>query len=156
MTIYDFTVTAMNGQDEPLSNYQDAVVVIVNTASKCGFTPQLEGLEKLYETYKEQNFVVLGFPCNQFLLQDPKSNEEIMEFCQMNYGVHFPMHQKIKVNGKNADPLYQYLVKETGNKRIEWNFTKFLIGRNGEILQRYGSKVTPEEMTQDIEAALAK
>lgn len=130
--------------------------MIVNTASKCGFTPQLEGLETLYEAYKDQKFVVLGFPCNQFLMQDPKSNEEIMEFCQLNYGVHFPMHEKIKVKGKHADPLYQYLVKETDDKKIEWNFTKFLIGRDGKIVERFGSKVAPEEITSDIEAELAK
>ncbi|EUJ31971.1 hypothetical protein MFLO_07262 [Listeria floridensis FSL S10-1187] len=154
MNVHDFTETAMNGALIPLSSYQGKVVLIVNTASKCGLTPQLEGLEKLYETYQKDGFEILGFPCNQFLRQDPGSNEEIMEFCQLNYGVTFQMFEKIKVKGKDADPLYKYLVDETGGKKIEWNFAKFLIGPDGEIIERFSSKTKPEAIEENIKAAL--
>lgn len=150
MSIYDFEVTEMSGEKVSLSKYKDQVILIVNTASKCGFTKQLTGLEELYKKYEDQGFVVLGFPCNQFLAQDPKSNEAINEFCQINYGVTFKMHEKIKVNGRNADPLYQYLVAETDGKKIPWNFTKFLINRDGVITNRFEGKVEPESFEKDI------
>ncbi|WP_239256504.1 glutathione peroxidase [Listeria ilorinensis] len=154
MNVHDFTMTAMNGREKSLKDYAGKTLLLVNTASKCGLTPQLEGLEQLYQKYQEKGFEILGFPCNQFLRQDPGSNEEIMEFCQLNYGVTFPMFQKIKVKGKDADPLYQYLVKETGGKKIEWNFAKFLIGPSGEIIERFSSRTKPEEIEDDIRQAL--
>ncbi|WP_099223236.1 glutathione peroxidase [Listeria costaricensis] len=155
MNVHDFTMTAMNGQEKSLQDYAGKTLLLVNTASKCGLTPQLEGLEQLYKKYQQEGFEILGFPCNQFLRQDPGSNEEIMEFCQLNYGVTFPMFQKIKVKGKEADPLYQYLVKETGGKKIEWNFAKFLIGPDGEIIERFSSRTKPEEIEENIRQALS-
>ena len=135
-------------------------MLIVNTASKCGFTPQFEGLEKGYEKYKDQGLVVLGFPCNQFASQDPGSNTDIGEFCQRNYGVSFPMFAKIDVNGGNAHPLYKYLTKEAkgvlGTEAVKWNFTKFLVGRDGNVIDRYATATKPEAMVKDIEKALAK
>ena len=135
------------------------MLLIVNTASKCGFTPQFEGLEKVFEQYKAQGLVVIGFPCNQFASQDPGSNSEIGEFCQRNYGVSFPMMAKIDVNGADAHPLYKYLSKEAkgllGTEAIKWNFTKFLIGRDGRVLDRYAPTTKPEDMRADIEKALA-
>ncbi len=151
MSVYQFNVTQMNGEEVSLSKYKGKVLLIVNTASKCGLTPQLEGLEAMYEQFKENDFVILGFPCNQFMMQDPKSNDEIMEFCQLNYGVTFPMHQKIKVKGKDADPLYKYLVEQTDGKKIEWNFAKFLIGRDGELIERFPSKMPPSEFIDQVE-----
>lgn len=154
MSIYQFEMEKIDGKKESLSIYKGKVILIVNTASKCGFTKQFEGLEKLYQTYQTDDFVILGFPCNQFLNQDPKSNEDILSFCQLNYGVTFPMFAKIKVRGKEKNPLYEYLINETGNKRIEWNFTKFLINRQGEIVGRYSPKQTPEMLEEDIERLL--
>lgn len=158
-TIYDFEAVQMNGQSLSLSQLQGKVMLIVNTASACGFTPQLSGLEKIHQTYKEQGLAVLGFPCNQFGNQDPASNEVIANFCQVNYGVSFTMMQKIDVNGANAHPLYQWLCAEApgllGSKAIKWNFTKFLVGRDGRVIKRYASMDKPEKIAHDIEIALA-
>jgi len=158
-TIYDFDARKIDGKKVKLSSYRNKVLLIVNTASKCGFTPQFEGLEKLYETYADQGLVILGFPSNQFAAQDPGSNEEIGAFCVQNYGVTFPMMEKIDVNGSDAAPLYQWLVKEKpgllGMTAIKWNFTKFLVGRDGAVLKRYAPLDTPASMTRDIEKALA-
>ena len=158
-TIYDFDARKIDGKSVKLSAYRDKVLLIVNTASKCGFTPQFEGLEKLYETYADQGLVILGFPSNQFASQDPGSNEEIGAFCVQNYGVTFPMMEKIDVNGSGAAPIYQWLVKEKpgllGMTAIKWNFTKFLVGRDGTVLRRYAPLDTPASMTRDIEKALA-
>ena len=153
MSIYDFTVKDTFGDDVSLADYKGKVLLIVNTASKCGFTPQFEGLEKLYTELSGKGFEILGFPCNQFANQDPGTNEEIRNFCLMNYGVSFPMFEKIDVNGDNAAPLYQYLKSEKGGiggKNIKWNFTKFLIGKDGEVLKRYASAHTPEDIRDDI------
>ena len=159
-TIYDFSAEKLEGGTQALSDYAGKVVLIVNTASKCGFTPQFEGLEKVYERYKDQGFVVLGFPCNQFASQDPGSNTDIGEFCQRNYGVSFPMFAKIDVNGSDAHPLYKYLTKEAkgllGTEAVKWNFTKFLVGRDGNVIDRYATATKPEAMVKDIEKALAK
>jgi glutathione peroxidase len=158
-TIYDFEAVQMNGQSLALSQLQGKVMLIVNTASACGFTPQFGGLEKIHQTYKDQGLAVLGFPCNQFGGQDPGSNDAIADFCQVNYGVSFTMMQKVHVNGTEAHPLYQWLCAEApgllGSKAIKWNFTKFLVGRDGRVIKRYASMDKPEKMAQDIEAALA-
>ena len=158
-TIYDFEAVQMNGQGLALSQLQGKVMLIVNTASACGFTPQFGGLEKIYQAYKDQGLAVLGFPCNQFGNQDPAGNEAIANFCQVNYGVSFTMMQKVNVNGSEAHPLYQWLCAEApgllGSKAIKWNFTKFLVGRDGRVLKRYASMDKPEKIAQDIEAALA-
>lgn len=158
--VYDFKAEKLEGGEQSLSEYEGKVLLIVNTASKCGFTPQFDGLEKLFEKYKDQGLVVLGFPCNQFASQDPASNSEIGEFCQRNYGVSFPMFAKIDVNGSNAHPLYKYLTKEAkgvlGTEAVKWNFTKFLVGRDGNVIDRYATATKPEAMTKDIEKALAK
>lgn len=155
--LYDFTVKAQDGSDSPLSQYAGKVVLVVNTATGCGLTPQYEGLQKLYDTYKEQGFVILDFPCNQFAGQAPGSAEEINTFCTLNYQTTFPRFAKIKVNGKEADPLYDWLKSEKSGllgKRIEWNFAKFLIDREGNVVQRFSSKSEPEKMAADIEALL--
>lgn len=158
-TVYDFEVLQINGQSVPLSQFKGKVMLIVNTASACGFTPQFAGLEALHQTYGPQGLVVLGFPCNQFGAQDAGSNAEIAEFCQLNYGVSFPMMAKIEVNGDGAHPLYQWLCAEApgllGSKSIKWNFTKFLVGKEGAVLKRYAPTDTPASLTHDIEAALA-
>jgi len=158
-TIYDFEAVQMNGQGLTLSQLQGKVLLIVNTASACGFTPQFGGLEKIYQAYKDQGLAVLGFPCNQFGNQDPAGNEAIANFCQVNYGVSFTMMQKVNVNGSEAHPLYQWLCAEApgllGSKAIKWNFTKFLVGRDGRVIKRYASMDKPEKIAQDIEAALA-
>lgn len=151
MSIYDFEETRINGTKESLTQYQDKVLLIVNTASKCGFTPQFEGLEKLYQEFKDQDFEILGFPSNQFLHQDPNSNGEILEFCQMNYGVSFPMFEKTKVRGKEQNPLYTYLIENSNGKAIKWNFTKFLVDKSGKIVHRFEPKEKPEEITPYIE-----
>lgn len=155
MTIYDFEMDKIDGSKQSLSDYKGKTILIVNTASKCGFTKQFEGLEELYKKYKEEDFVILGFPCNQFLRQDPNSNEEILEFCQLNYGVTFPMFAKLEVKGKKQSPLFKYLVDNTDGKKIEWNFTKFLINKDGEIVERFASKVTPEMLENDVKKLLA-
>lgn len=158
-TIYDFEAVQMNGQGLALSQLQGKVMFIVNTASACGFTPQFGGLEKIHQAYKDQGLAVLGFPCNQFGNQDPAGNEAIANFCQVNYGVTFTMMQKVNVNGAEAHPLYQWLCAEApgllGSKAIKWNFTKFLVGRDGRVIKRYASMDKPEKIAQDIEAALA-
>ncbi len=158
-TVYDFTAEKLEGGDQSLADYKGKVLLIVNTASKCGFTPQFEGLEKVYENLKDKGLVVLGFPCNQFASQDPGSNSEIGEFCQRNYGVSFPMFAKIDVNGSDAHPLYKFLSKEAqgilGSETIKWNFTKFLVGRDGNVIDRYAPTTKPEDMVKDIEKALA-
>lgn len=151
MSIYDFEETRINGTTESLTKYQGKVLLIVNTASKCGFTPQFEGLEKLYQDFKDQDFEILGFPSNQFLHQDPNSNEEILEFCQMNYGVSFPMFEKTKVRGKDQNPLYDYLIENSDGKAIKWNFTKFLVNKEGQIVHRFEPKEKPESITAYIE-----
>ena len=157
--IYDFSAETIDGNPAPLADYRDKVILIVNTASKCGFTPQFEGLEKLWKDLGQQGLVILGFPCNQFGGQDPGANDEIASFCQLNYGVSFPMMAKVDVNGSQAHPLYQYLVKEApgilGTKSIKWNFTKFLIAKDGRVLGRYASTDAPKALRADIEKALA-
>ena len=159
MSIYDLKVQACDGSMVDLADYRGQVLVIVNTASKCGFTPQFEGLETLYREYKDRGLTIIGFPCNQFANQDPGSNEEIAEFCQVNYGVSFPMMAKIDVNGGDADPVFTWLTAQApgflGTKGIKWNFTKFLIGRDGEVVKRFGPKEEPDSMRSAIEAALA-
>lgn len=154
MSIYQFEVEKMDGSKQSLSDYKDKIILIVNTASKCGFAKQFSGLEELYQKYKDQGFVILGFPCSQFLNQELKSDEDILEFCQLNYGVSFPMFSKVKVRGKNKAPLYEYLIEETGGKKIEWNFTKFLIDKEGNINKRFASKITPEMIEEDIQLLL--
>ena len=156
--VYDFEVNLLNGDPVKLGEYRGKALLIVNTASQCGFTSQYGGLEKLYEKFKASGLEVLGFPCNQFGKQEPGSSEEIAEFCSVNYGVTFPMFEKIDVNGKDTHPLYQYLKREArgvlGSEPIKWNFTKFLVNREGEVVERYGSTMKPEQIEADIEAAL--
>ena len=157
MKFYDFEAKKMNSQQVSMKEYEGKVVLIVNTASKCGLTPQLEGLEKLYKDYKDKGFEILGFPCNQFANQDKGSNKEIHEFCQLNYGVTFTMFEKIDVNGENAHPLYKFLIKEAKglfSDKIKWNFTKFLIDSKGNIIKRYAPTVKPEKIKADIENLL--
>lgn len=155
---YDFEALSITGQLVKLGDFRGKVILVVNTASKCGFTPQFEALEKLWQARKDQGLVILGFPCNQFGSQDPGSNDQIASFCQLNYGVSFPMMSKVDVNGPAAHPLYQWLVKEApgilGTKAIKWNFTKFLIGRDGAVLGRYASTDGPQAMTADVDKAL--
>jgi len=158
-TVYDFEALSIDGKPVALKKFKGKVLLIVNTASACGFTPQFSGLEKLHQTYGKKNLVVLGFPCNQFGAQDAGSNDEIASFCQLNFGVTFPMMQKIDVNGDQAHPLYKWLSSEApgllGSKSIKWNFTKFLVGKDGAVLKRYAPTDSPESMGADIEAALA-
>lgn len=159
MSIYNIEVKKMNGETIKLKEYSSNPFLIVNTASKCGFTYQFEGLELLYKKYKDKGFTILGFPCNQFLHQDPGSDGEILEFCTLNYSVSFEMFSKISVKGKDIDPLYDYLVKNNPtkpNKKIKWNFEKFLISSNGEILKRYQSSTKPEDIENDIIEAIKK
>lgn len=156
-TFYDFSALNMQGKEIKLSDYKGKIVLVVNTASKCGFTPQFADLEELYKKYSSRGFVVLGFPSNQFANQDPGSNEEILEFCQANYGVTFPMFEKIDVNGENAHPVYTYLKNSVPNaepEKIKWNFTKFLIGKDGKTLKRYESRVKPADIEADIQELL--
>ena len=158
-SIGDFDARTIDGKTVKLSAYKGKVLLIVNTASACGFTPQFGGLEKLWEQYKDQGLVVLGFPSNEFGSQDPGSNDEIASFCQVNYGVSFPMMAKIEVNGGGAHPLYKWLTKEApgflGTQGIKWNFTKFLVGRDGQVIKRYAPQDAPEKLAGDIEEALA-
>lgn len=157
-SLYDFDALSIDGQPVPLEQYRDQVLLIVNTASACGFTPQFGGLEKLHQTYGERGLVVLGFPCNQFGSQDKGSDEEIASFCQRNFGVSFPMMSKINVNGAEAHPMYQWLTAEApgllGSKAVKWNFTKFLVGKDGRVIKRYAPQDAPEKLAKDIEAAL--
>ena len=155
MSVYDFTVKDKKGNDVSLSEYKGKVLLIVNTATKCGLTPQYDALEALYEKYHDQGFEILDFPCNQFLAQAPGSVEEIDSFCTLRFNTKFPRFGKIKVNGKEADPLYVYL-KEQKPGRIEWNFAKFLIDREGNVAERVSSKTKPETMTESIEKLLAQ
>ena len=152
MSIYDFKVQVGDGSQVDLGDHRGQVLVIVNTASKCGFTPQFAGLESLYQQYKDRGVTVIGFPCNQFGNQDPGTNEEIAQFCQVNYGVTFPMMAKVDVKGDDADPLFTWL---TAGDDIQWNFTKFLIGRDGEVAERFDTRVEPATMSDAIEKALS-
>lgn len=181
MNFYDFNVKDIRGRDVSLEEYKGKLLLIVNTASKCGFTPQYDGLEKLFQKYKDKGLVILGFPCNQFLAQEPGSEAQISEFCRLNYGVTFPLFAKIDVRGENASPLFQYLTeaapfqgfelqKESGKKiyevvkkhhpenlegnGVKWNFTKFLVGRDGAVNARFEPTVTPEELDPILNAAL--
>jgi len=158
-SVYDFTCKTPGGEDRPLAEFKGKVLLVVNTASKCGFTPQFKGLEEMYEKYRDRGLEILGFPCNQFGKQDPGSNEEIMEFCQLNYGVSFPMFGKIEVNGDGADPLYKHLKEQApgllGSEGIKWNFTKFLVDADGNVVKRYAPKDKPAAIEKDIEALLA-
>lgn len=154
MTIYAYTVKTIDQKEVALSEFKNKVVLIVNTASECGLAPQLKGLQFLYDKYKTEDFVVLGFPSNQFMNQEPLEGEEIVSFCSTQYGVTFPLFAKIDVNGKTADPLYQYLVKETKNKKIKWNYTKFLIGRDGNVIKRFAPITTPDKLEESIKEAL--
>ena len=158
-TIYDFEAKSISGKDISLSQFKGQVMLIVNTASKCGFTPQFGGLETLHKTYAGKGLAVLGFPCNQFGSQDPGLDAEIAEFCQVNYGVSFPMMGKVDVNGSAAHPLYKWLSAEApgllGSKAIKWNFTKFLVGKDGQVIKRYAPMDKPADLAKDVEAALA-
>jgi len=157
MNVFDFEAERIDGRVQPLAEYKGRVLLIVNTASRCGFTPQLEGLEKLYRKYRDRGFAVLGFPCNQFGRQDPGTNSEINQFCHVNYGVTFPMFAKIKVNGREAHPLYRHLKKQTGIwplQFIKWNFTKFLVDREGRVVRRYPPVTKPERIEPHIERLL--
>ena len=159
MKFYDFKARKMNGQEVSMEAYKGKILVVVNTASKCGLTPQFTELEELNKKYKEQGLEILGFPCNQFANQDKGSNEEIQEFCSLNYGVTFNMFQKIEVNGENAHPLYKYLKNEAKGlfgKGIKWNFTKFLIDANGNVIKRYAPTVSPSKIKYDIEKLLSE
>lgn len=157
--VYAFKGVTMQGKEVNLSDYKGKVLLIVNTASKCGFTPQFEGLETLYKDFKEKGVEVLGFPCNQFGHQDPGSNEEINQFCELNYGVSFPMFQKVDVNGDSAHPLFKYLKSQApgllGTQAIKWNFTKFLVDQNGKVVDRYAPTDTPQKIAKDIAKLLA-
>ena len=157
-SIYDFEALSIEGKPAQLSTQRGKVMLIVNTASACGFTPQFAGLETLWETYRDKGLVVLGFPSNEFGGQDPGSDGEIASFCELNYGVSFPMMSKVKVNGGDAHPLWKWLTAEApgilGIKSVKWNFTKFLVGRDGQVLKRYAPTDAPEKLTKDVEAAL--
>ena len=157
-TIADFTVTTNRGETLNLKDKLGKVLLVVNTASKCGFTPQYDGLEKLYQDYADRGFEVLGFPCNQFGAQEPGSAEEIAEFCKVNFGVTFPLMAKVDVNGEDASPLFDWLKREApglmGSKAIKWNFTKFLIDREGKVVRRYAPTDKPEAIAKDVEALL--
>jgi glutathione peroxidase len=158
-SVYDFEAVSIDGKPASLATQKGKVLLIVNTASACGFTPQFAGLEKLWETYADKGLVVVGFPSNEFGGQDPGSDGEIASFCQLNYGVSFPMMSKVQVNGAEAHPLWKWLTAEApgilGTKGIKWNFTKFLVGKDGRVIKRYAPNDTPESITKDIEAALA-
>ncbi|NNE39391.1 MAG: glutathione peroxidase [Marinicaulis sp.] len=151
---YDFNIKTLTGKDADLSQYKGNVVLAVNVASKCGFTPQYEGLEKLYQEYKDDGFVILGFPCNQFGAQEPGEGDEIAEFCSVNYGVSFPIMEKIDVNGPDAHPLYDWMKKEkpglAGTKNVKWNFTKFLIDGDGNVVSRFGPRDKPESIEKYV------
>ena len=160
MSFYNFETKKINGDTVSMKNYQGKTIVIVNTASKCGLTPQYEGLEKLYQKYKDQGLVILGFPCNQFANQESGSSDEIQEFCQINYGVSFPIFEKIDVNGKNAHPIFKYLKANLSGgifgRRIKWNFTKFVVDNHGNPVKRYGPPTKPEKMEKYIQELLQK
>jgi len=157
-TIYGFQANDISGQSVSLEDYKGKVVLIVNTASKCGFTPQYKGLEKLYQQYKDAGLVILGFPCNQFGKQEPGDASQISEFCELNFGVSFPLFEKVDVNGSGAHPLYDFLKSAApgvmGSKNVKWNFTKFLINKEGEVVKRFAPLATPESVEEDIKALL--
>lgn len=157
-TVFDFTAQDIAGKDVDLSQYQGKVLLIVNTASKCGFTPQYKGLQALFEKYRERGLEVLGFPCNQFGHQEPGDEAAISEFCELNFGVDFPLFGKIDVNGDSAHPLYRHLKEEApgllGSKAVKWNFTKFLVNRDGQVVKRYAPTDKPESLAKDIEKLL--
>ena len=155
--IYDYKAQSNKGAEVDFAQFEGKVLMIVNTASKCGFTPQYDGLEALYQKYKDQGLVIVGFPCDQFAHQEPGSDEQIAEFCRINHGVTFPLMSKVNVNGKDAHPIYKYLKGETKGlfgSSIKWNFTKFLINRDGTVIKRYAPTVTPAKMENDIKAML--
>jgi glutathione peroxidase len=158
-SVYDFEALSIEGKPAHLSTQRGKVMLIVNTASACGFTPQFAGLETLWKTYRDKGLVIIGFPSNEFGAQDPGDNDEIASFCELNYGVSFPMMGKVEVNGANAHPLWKWLTSEApgllGSEAVKWNFTKFLVGKDGKVLKRYAPTITPEAITKDIEAALA-
>lgn len=157
MKFYDYTAKKMSGKEVKMEEFKGKVLLVVNTASKCGFTPQLEGLEELYKKYKDRGFEVLGFPCNQFGKQDPGTNKEISEFCLLNYGVSFTMFEKIEVNGENAHPIYKFLKDNTKGilgSEIKWNFTKFLIDSKGNVVDRFAPTTKPSKIEKDIEKLL--
>ncbi|HWU44721.1 MAG TPA: glutathione peroxidase [Bdellovibrio sp.] len=158
-TMHDFKVKAADGSEVALSKYKEQAVLVVNVASKCGFTPQYAGLEQMYEKFKDKGFIILGFPCNQFGAQEPGSNSEIQQFCSLNYGVTFPVLAKVDVNGSNADPLYQWLKEQApgilGTELIKWNFTKFLVGKDGKVIKRYAPNDEPKDMMDDVQKAVA-
>lgn len=157
MSIYRFSARTIKGKNKSLTNYAGKTILIVNTASKCGFTKQFEGLQELYEQYKDQGLVILGFPCNQFGNQDPGTDEEIDSFCQKNFGVSFPMFSKIDIKGENAHPLFTYLIKQVKGiltDTIKWNFTKFLINKQGEVIHRFAPQTKPENIKKEIEKLL--
>ena len=160
MNLQQFTMPLLDGREHALAEHEGKVLLIVNTASQCGFTPQYQGLEQLYQQFRDEGFVILGFPCNQFKGQEPDSNDEIASFCEKNYGVSFPMFSKIEVNGENTAPLYQILKKEApgllGSQGIKWNFTKFLVGRDGKVIRRYSPTTKPEAIRSDIQKALER
>ncbi len=159
MSLYDFSATLNNGKEKKLSDYKGKVLLIVNTASQCGFTPQYQGLQELYDRYADRGFEVLGFPCDQFGHQEPGSDDEIKSFCQLNYGVNFPIFSKIEVNGANTHPIYKFLKSEKGGlltDNIKWNFTKFLVDGSGEVVDRYAPPTIPARIAPDIEKLLAK
>jgi glutathione peroxidase len=158
-TVYDFSAQTIDGKTRKLADYKGQVLLVVNTASKCGFTPQYKGLEEIYRRFKDRGFAVLGFPCNQFGAQEPGPESEIAEFCEMNYGVTFPMFAKVDVNGDGAHPLFKHLTRAKkgllGSEAIKWNFTKFLVGKDGQVIERYAPTTAPEAIVKDIEQALA-
>lgn len=157
MSVYDFVVKSQKGEDVSLKEYEGKVLLIVNTATGCGFTPQYDGLEKLYETYKDQGFVILDFPCNQFFRQAPGTDEEINQFCSLRFNTQFPRFKKIEVNGDKADPLFKYLCTKDGKyKRVKWNFTKFLVNKKGEVVARFEPTEKPESFENTIKEELAK
>lgn len=159
-TIYQFDAILNNGENKNFKDYQDKVLLIVNTASKCGFTPQYEGLQSLYKQFATKGLEVLGFPCDQFGHQEPGADAEIQEFCSLNFNVNFPLFKKIEVNGSNAAPVYKYLKEAApgvmGSKSVKWNFTKFLVNKQGQVTKRYASTTKPAEMIKDIEKLLAE
>jgi glutathione peroxidase len=158
-TIYDFEALSIEGKPAHLSTQRGKVILVVNTASACGFTPQFKGLEQLWQDYRDKGLVIVGFPSNEFGGQDPGSNDEIASFCELNYGVSFPMMAKVKVNGAAAHPLWKWLTAEApgllGSQAVKWNFTKFLVGKDGQVIKRYAPNDTPESLRADIDAALA-
>ena len=157
-TVYEFSATTIDGKSRKLGDYKGKVLLVVNTASQCGFTPQYKGLEAIYQKFKDRGFAVLGFPSNQFGQQEPGSDTEIAEFCEMNFGVSFPLFSKVDVNGDDAHPLFEWLKDSKGGllgSKIKWNFTKFLVGRDGQVIERYAPTTEPKDIADDIRAALA-